>query len=49
MPIAFLEIPLVKKAKTAQVLFTLEGEGLRTQIYYHGWKVYMDAYMAYYK
>ena len=35
-----------KKAKTVQVHFTLEGEGLRAKSNYHGWKVHMGSYMA---
>jgi hypothetical protein len=44
--IAFEDLSLVEKVETVQVYFTLEGEGLQAQISYHGWKVYMDSYMA---
>jgi hypothetical protein len=37
---------LVQKAETIQVHFILEGEGLRDQRNYHGWKVYMESYVA---
>ena len=39
---------MVEKVNIVQLHFTLEGEGLRAQRNYHGWKFYMGSYMAYY-
>jgi hypothetical protein len=41
-----VELSLVEKAETVQVHFTLGGEGLKAQKKVHGWKVYMESYMA---
>jgi hypothetical protein len=38
-----------QEGQTGQVHFTREGEGLRVQRNYHGWKIYMDSYMKKYK
>ena len=40
--------PLVKKAETVQVHFTLEGKGVTAERNDHGWKVHVDSYMAHY-
>ena len=44
---------LEEKAKTVQIQFTLEGEGLSTILifnffyfFYHGWKVNLDSYKS---
>ena len=44
-----LHFHCVERGKVVQVHFTLEGGGLRAQRNYHGWKVYMDTYMADYR
>jgi hypothetical protein len=41
-----LAFKIVEKAETAQVHFTLGGEGLKAQKKVCGWKVYMESYMA---
>ena len=37
---------LVERAETVQIHFTREGEGPKAQRRLHGWKVYMNSYMA---
>ena len=47
--IAIQQLSSVEKAETVQVYFTLEGEDPKAQKKFHGWKVYMDSYMAHYR
>ena len=41
--------PISRKGGAIQVHFTHEGEGLKAQRRLHGWKVYMESYMADYE
>ena len=47
--IATYEVSLAERAEIVQVHFTHEGEGLKAQRRLHGWKVYMESYMADYR
>ena len=44
--IAIQAFSLVERPETVQVHFKHEGKGLKAQRRLHGWKVYMESYVA---